>query len=223
MSIIRKAEAACSKCGAKNETTIYRSINTADNPELKQKVRDGSLFLWRCSSCGQTNLARYETLYHDPEKKVMIWLLPEGLEVSEAQMQSISLHAKAIGDYTLRRTDDAGSLMEKVLIFDAGLDDIVIEMCKFVTRMELISKAGDKDRAEKISRAAFHFYSLTGEDESAVLTLTYPDPDAGKITGVNIGWNVYEDCMGILSRNPGIRPGDGFQKIDAAWLESRIR
>ena len=50
MSIIRKADAACSKCGTKNEITIYRSINTAENPELKEKVRDGSLFLWKCSS-----------------------------------------------------------------------------------------------------------------------------------------------------------------------------
>ena len=38
--------------------------------------------------------------------------------------------------------------------------------------------------------------------------------------GVNIGWNVYQDCSGILQRNPQIRPADGFEKIDAAWLAS---
>ena len=38
--------------------------------------------------------------------------------------------------------------------------------------------------------------------------------------GVNIGWNVYQDCAGILQRNPQIRPADGFEKIDAAWLAS---
>ena len=62
MSIIRNAEASCTKCGAKDNITIYRSINVSENPELKDKVKDGSLFLWKCPSCGQVNLAKYETL-----------------------------------------------------------------------------------------------------------------------------------------------------------------
>ena len=180
MSIKSESIATCSRCGNRTGLTIYKSINTSDDPSIKEKVKDGSLFLWKCPSCGQANLAKYDTLYHDPEKKLMVWLLTDE-NIQETQMHSILLHTKAIGNYTLRRVTDTGSLMEKVLIFDAGLDDIVIEMCKFVTRMELISKAGDKDRAEKISRAAFHFYSLTGEDESAVLTLTYPDNKNKKI------------------------------------------
>ena len=38
--------------------------------------------------------------------------------------------------------------------------------------------------------------------------------------GVNIGWNVYQDCAGILERKPQIKPADGFSRIDAAWLAS---
>ena len=221
MSIIRNAEAACSKCGHKNGITVYRSINVSENPELKDKVRDGSLFLWKCSSCGQTNLSRYETLYHDPEKKLMIWLLPEGVEISETQMNSISLHAKAIGGYTLRLVKDAGSLMEKVLIFDSGLDDAVIELCKYVTRMEMISKAPDRSGALGISDAVFHFYSMQGSDTDRTITLMYPSE--GKMCGVNIGWNVYEDCSGIMQRNPHMKPGEGFEQIDSAWVDSHIR
>lgn len=221
MSIIRKAESACTKCGQKSEITIYISINTAENPELEQKVMDGSLFLWKCPSCGQTNLVKYETLYHDPAGKVMIWLLPEGLEMSEAQMNSITLHAKAIGNYTLRKVSDTGSLMEKVLIFKAGLDDAVVEMCKYVTKMEIVSGTPDKEKAARIAGAAFRFYSLQGEDGDRSLTLMYPDD--GRMTGVNIGYNVYEDCAGIIQRNPKIKPGEGFVQIDSAWLESHIR
>ena len=46
MSIISQALAPCSKCGQQQTVTVYRSINIAENPELKDKVRDGSLFLW---------------------------------------------------------------------------------------------------------------------------------------------------------------------------------
>ena len=46
MSIINEALAPCSKCGQQHKIIVYRSINIADNPELKAKVKDGSLFLW---------------------------------------------------------------------------------------------------------------------------------------------------------------------------------
>ena len=68
MSIINDGRAVCTKCGQSNIIKVYKSINTADSPELRDKVKDGSLFLWECPHCGQVNLARYDTLYHDPER-----------------------------------------------------------------------------------------------------------------------------------------------------------
>jgi hypothetical protein len=38
--------------------------------------------------------------------------------------------------------------------------------------------------------------------------------------GVNVGWNVYQDCSGILERNPQVKPEDGFARVDADWLSS---
>ena len=219
MSIISQALAPCSKCGQQQTVTVYRSINIADNPELKDKVRDGSLFLWECPHCGQVNLARYETLYHDPSVKLMVWLIPEG-EISETQMQAITMHTKAMGGYTLRRVNDMGSLMEKVLVSDAGLDDVVLEMCKYVTKMEMIQKSVPAEQKEEFLAADFHFYRSEGEGDARILTFMYALD--GQMLGVNIGWNVYQDCAGILERNPQIRPEDGFAKIDAAWLASKM-
>ena len=219
MSIISQALAPCSKCGQQQTVTVYRSINIADNPELKDKVRDGSLFLWECPHCGQVNLARYETLYHDPSVKLMVWLIPEG-EISETQMQAITMHTKAMGGYTLRRVNDMGSLMEKVLVSDAGLDDVVLEMCKYVTKMEMIQKSVPAEQKEEFLAADFHFYRSEGEGDARILTFMYALD--GQMLGVNIGWNVYQDCAGILERNPQVRPEDGFAKVDAAWLSSKL-
>lgn len=218
MSIINETSAPCSKCGQIHKVTVYRSINVSENPELKDKVKDGSLFLWECPHCGQVNLARYETLYHDPAGKIMIWLLPEG-NLPESQMKSITMHTKAMGGYTLRRVNDTGSLMEKVLIHDAGLDDAVIEMCKYVTRLEIAAKMPDQDK--DIMSSVFHFYRMEGEGDSRLITLSYPYK--GQMMGVNIGWNVYQDCCGILERNPQARPGDGFIRVDSSWTDSIIR
>ncbi|MGM9736262.1 MAG: CpXC domain-containing protein [Candidatus Cryptobacteroides sp.] len=219
MSIIKEASAPCSKCGEKQTVRIYRSINTAENPELKEKVRNGSLFLWECPHCGQMNLARYETLYHDPESKLMVWLLPEG-DLSETQMQSITMHTKAMGGYTLRRVTDMGSLMEKVLIREAGLDDVAIEMCKYVTKMEMMSKITGKESQESLIGSKFHFYRCEGEGDDRTITLMFPKD--GAMAGVNIGWNVYQDCEGILSRNPQMAPDEGFAMVDSNWLASKM-
>ena len=217
MSIITEALAPCSKCGQQHKVTVYRSINTSENPELKDKVKDGSLFLWECPHCGQVNLAKYETLYHDPAARLMVWLIPAG-EISETQMQAITMHKKAMGGYTLRRVNDMGSLMEKVLIADAGLDDVVLEMCKYVTKLEMIQKSVSAEQKDEFMAATFHFYKAEGQEGEQLITFMYGLD--GQMLGVNIGWNVYQDCKGILERNPQIKPADGFAKIDADWLNS---
>ena len=219
MSIINEALAPCSKCGQQHKITVFRSINISENPELKDKVRDGSLFLWECPHCGQVNLAKYETLYHDPAARLMVWLVPSG-EISESQMKAITMHTKAMGGYTLRCVNDMGSLMEKVLIHDAGLDDVVIELCKFVTKSEMIQTSVGAEQKDEFMASVFHFYKADGEDENRLITFMYGM--GGQMQGVNIGWNVYQDCSGILSRNPQIKPAEGFAKVDAEWLSSVI-
>ena len=217
MSIINEALAPCSKCGQQHKVIVYRSINISENPEFKPKVKDGSLFLWECPHCGQVNLAKYETLYHDPAARLMVWLIPAG-EISESQMQAITMHTKAMGGYTLRRVNDMGSLMEKVLISDAGLDDVVLEMCKYVTKLEMVQKSVAAEQKEEFLASNFHFYRCEGEGDERILTFMYALD--GQMLGVNIGWNVYQDCAGILERNPQVRPEEGFAKVDAGWLSS---
>lgn len=218
MSITGEALAPCSRCGKKSKIEVYKSINTADDPELKDRVRNGSLFIWECPECHQANLAKYECLYHDPEKKIMVWLMPSG-DLSETQMQAVSNHARAMGDYKLRLVGDVGELMEKVLIFDAGLDDMAVEICKYVTKMELMSKknAGEASLAD----IPFHFHRI--EENEGVKYLVFIYPSDGRMMSINIGYNVYEDSSGILQRNPDIIPGGTFLKIDRDWLASVIK
>ena len=219
MSIIAEALAPCCKCGEKSRITVYKSINIFENPELKEKLRNGSLFIWECPHCHQANLAKYETLYHDPEKKVMIWLMPSG-ELSETQMQAIANHTRAMGDYRLRMVGDVGALMEKILVFDGNLDDMAVEMCKYVTKMEMMSK--NRSMADSIAAAPFHFHRTEDRDGSKVLVFIYPSGD--QMMRLDVGFNVYEDSLGIISRNPDIIPSsDTFMKIDQDWVMSLMK
>ena len=198
--------AVCSHCGAQHEVSAYPSINTAQEPDLKARVLDGSLFVWECPSCGARNLLRYETLYHDPAEKLMIWL-SDGSADTEARMQA-AVTGNDFEGYTGRIVDTPGALIEKVKIFDAGLDDIALEMAKFITRQEL---GKDVDLL---------FFNLEGADNE--ITLTYPE--AGQMQLVRIGFNVYEDCAGILLRNPDIKKSaTGLCRVDRGFVEAFLR
>ncbi|MGM9739983.1 MAG: CpXC domain-containing protein [Candidatus Cryptobacteroides sp.] len=224
-----KSSVKCSSCGNENIIDIYQTINVRENPELKEKVKDGSAFLWQCPHCGQLNLAVFQTLYHDPDERLMILLLPDGSipdadrEIIEKKMAVIAEQLVSEGadmeGYVLRIVPDVGSLIEKVNIHDAGLDDVVMEMCKYITKMELSGKESDKERISAIMESQFKFYKMNGPDND--ITLSYPLE--GQLQGVVIGFNVYEDCRGIVQRNPSVRPGKGFARVDAKWLATRIR
>jgi len=202
-------EAVCRNCGYKRSIEEIHGINVAENPELKARVRDGSLFVWECPCCGQRNLARFQTLYHDPARKLMIWLLPDGAEPPAAVAEAV----KALEGYTLRQVSEPGALVEKVNIFEAGLDDAVMELCKYVTAMEMAQKNPEAADAQ------FRFVRLEGADNDLVLAF----PMGGSMQAVNIGFNVYEDARAILARNPGAAPAEGFALVDREWVNNFFR
>ena len=197
-----QANCTCSACGASYQMEIHPSINVSKEPSLKAGVLDGSLFMWECPHCGQKNLARYTTLYHDPSQKLLI-LLSDGNAKAEEALAKAFAQSQEMDGYTARFVDDVGTLMEKVKIFDAGLDDRAMEMCKYVTCMEMGKSLN------------FKFFRLDGADGD--ITLTYPGN--GQMEMVNIGFNVYSDCERILARNPSITEGStGFVRIDNRWI-----
>jgi len=200
---------SCSHCHRPTEVEPVQRINTALDPELKARVRDGSLFVWECPYCGARNLLKYQTLYHDPEARLMVWLLPEGQKPPKEVEEAV----KELEGYTLRRVREVGDLVEKVNIHDAGLDDVAMELCKWVTCRELSAKNPE------MLNAKLRFLRMEGPDNEIVLAF----PLNGQMQVVNIGFNVYEDARGILGRNPSLRPPEGFAQVDSYWLNQFFR
>ena len=193
----------CPNCGKAFEVEAVAAINTERDPELKERLLSGELFIRECPHCGAHTLAKFPLLYHDPAEKLMIWL-SDGSADTEARMQA-AVTGNDFEGYTGRIVDTPGALIEKVKIFDAGLDDISLEMAKFVTRQEL-----GKD-------ADLLFFGLDGADNE--ITLTYPE--AGQMQMVRIGSNVYEDCAGILLRNPDIKKAaTGLSRVGRSFVEN---
>ena len=196
-----KAGFICKRCGGRGQYEPVPAVNCSTSPELKEKLLSGELFIRECPHCGARNLVSFPLLYHDPQEHLMIWL-SDGQAATEQRMRE-AVEAEDFAPYTGRIVDTPGQLIEKIKIFDAGLDDRALEIAKFVTRQEL---AKDVDLL---------FFGIDGADHE--ITLTYPAD--GDMQLVRIGFSVYEDSAAILQRNPDIKnSATGLARVDRGWI-----
>lgn len=186
----------CPTCGTAFDVQRHDLVNVKENPELKASVLNGEIFLQECPRCGRRHLVGGPLVYLDPDEGVLIMLSDKPLSMADT------------GGYTARLVSRAGDLIEKVKIFDAGLDDRAIEMCKYVTKQE----AGKPMELK--------FLRLDGADNELVFTY----PASGQMELLGVGFNVYEDCRGIIGRNPHVAErAQGLAVIDEAWVASLLR
>ena len=187
----------CPTCGTAFDVQRHDLVNVKENPELKASVLNGDIFLQECPRCGRRHLIGGPLVYLDPDEGVLVMLSDKPLTLADT------------GGYTARLVSRAGDLVEKVKIFDAGLDDRAIEMCKYVTKQEAGKPGMD-----------LKFLRLDGADNELVFTY----PAAGQMELLAVGFNVYEDCRGIIARNPHVAErARGLAVIDEAWVASLLR
>lgn len=171
-----KQTVTCSRCGADNSLESRLIINVGKNRDLKEKVLDGSLFMWECPSCGAKNLNNNPVIYIDPGEHLIIVVSDNNLCFEMPQDGEYA-------NFSSRLVHSVGELLELVKIFDAGLDDEVINLCKQVTAMEM-----------KKDNLNLKFFKLEGADNEIIFTF----PEDGEMKIIAIGFNVYEDCKAII-------------------------
>ncbi len=186
----------CPTCGAAFDVQRHDLINVKEEPELKASVMGGEIFLQECPRCGRRHLVGGPLVYLDPDENLLLMLTDKPMTMADT------------GGYTARRVSRAGDLIEKIKIFDAGLDDKAVELCKYITRQELGKEV------------ELRFLRLEGADNDLVFTY----PEKGEMMMLGVGFNVYEDSRGILARNPRVEEhAKGLAVIDEAWISSLLR
>ena len=141
MSKRNSVKITCPKCKKESDFQIWESINIQLDPEMKEQVLNGEAFLFKCPDCGEEAYVNYSVLYHDMEKRIMIYLLPDVEEEIKAAAQFMSgmdennlgLDLSAITEgYSNRIVTSLRELQEKIYISDAGYDDRIIEIMKML-------------------------------------------------------------------------------------------
>ena len=133
--VVQSVDATCGKCETVFKQTVYPSVNVTFDPSLKQRVLSADIFRVTCPSCGHVAHAQYDCVYHDMQRALMISVTgPEGLEVKKEAMAKGMASVPHLDLYCLRIVHSVHDLFEKIFIFDAELNDGIVELLRSCSR-----------------------------------------------------------------------------------------
>ena len=126
MSKIIEAKFVCENCMKEFAGQSYLSINAQINPELKEKVMDGSVFEIVCPHCGHRMIDIHPLVYNDMEKQAMIRVdTVEGLILAEREHQRFVADFPEIGNsYAFYGATTVTDFINKVVFVENGIDPI---------------------------------------------------------------------------------------------------
>lgn len=108
---------------------MWTGISANSEPLLRKEILEETLFDWRCPHCGYEAELLYPCLYHDKARGFMVYMAPNS---GEAPLQELEVNSRfpQLGGVQKRIVTTPTQLKEKLLIFEAGLDDAAVEIVK---------------------------------------------------------------------------------------------
>ncbi|HJJ51273.1 MAG TPA: CpXC domain-containing protein, partial [Methanocorpusculum sp.] len=69
----------CPECEHEQTITICPAVNVTTDPEMREKVLSGDLFMFTCDQCGFSGYAGYPFVYEDKETNggFLIYIEPD--------------------------------------------------------------------------------------------------------------------------------------------------
>ena len=214
MSQRREVSLTCPQCGKEHPFIIWNSINTTLDPEMKEAVKDRSAFQFVCPDCGAKTYVDYDLLYHQMENRIMIHYARLDESAAEVyQMLTKDDPEDMVQDmlrnhYLIRIVRSQNQLREKIAIFDAGLDDRIIEIYKIF----ILHTVQEKDPDCKDIEMLYYKDPTEGKDFIQIIA---KDKTYGIVELKKSAYDEYRD------RLPDIRK-DG-PDIDRSWALEKMK
>lgn len=186
----------CPQCGVSQKFLLTTGINARENPELKQRALEETIFDWRCQRCNYFAAMAYPFLYMDPDARYVVCVTPGGSGQPAEPTETVK-------DFVKRRVKNLAELKEKTLIFDNGLDDVAVE----VVKNALCTIIKNKYEAKRVHA---YFSRIQENDmEFAVFVPGQPEP-----VYHSTRMEVYQQSQEVLRALNFVDP-PGFATIDA--------
>lgn len=179
------------------------------NPDLKEKLFAETINNLKCKSCEYVSRIDIPLYYNDNKKKFFIYLVPEfPIDKKEEKNLQDNLKAETLNildeGYNNRKrlVFEYYNLLEKILIFDADLDDRVIEGCKILARTQLKLMEG-RAAFSGIEKDELTFNFFEKEEKQAKRSFSIPKA-------------MYDEVATVIG-DKDKDPADDFKIIDVKY------
>ena len=218
-----KGDYVCSSCGEKKTVNLLPYVNFTDNPEYYALVKDLSIFKVKCDKCGKEEVIKFDSLFVDDAHKYFLYFLSDPSAYSKFRYQityfietSLNRDGKFdLGDYKTRVVFDLNDLVEKMAIFEVGLDDISVELIKFMMyKKKVLDQAVyDKLYFDGMNKMNLEFAAFSSKSSTV-------KPEKYVIDG-NFYNKVVDDVKKISDSLKDSK--EPFRLIDSSWIETHVK
>ncbi len=155
MSQTRKYQIRCPHCGEEQTAELYDAINIREAPDLKLRLLRNEVNHVVCPGCAYAFRVDKPLLYSDPARQLLIYLIPlqgrnqaEGRrEFTESLERLNQILPEGVTAPEVHLVFTRTELVERIFLFDAGLNERLIEYIKYLIYSKNPAKL---DPAQKI-------------------------------------------------------------------------
>ncbi len=156
MSTLSLITTGCASCGASVQGEIAIMVNADRRPDLRRAVIEGTFNRLVCGACGhRASVVRTVGLFDWGRKQYLVcyprWAEVHWRDLSRATDESLHRNLAVAAPRGFARTAEVfrtrvvfgyDSLREKLLAWDAGLDDVAVEQAKMTLLQNRPDRAG---------------------------------------------------------------------------------
>ncbi|ADC90363.1 CpXC domain-containing protein [Mageeibacillus indolicus] len=157
MTKFRQELRQCPYCLNEEKTTVWELIDPNEDPDLRELLLRKELQVFTCSNCGRTFRMVEPLTYIDRKLGFAAYFSPNLQSLfkqgylrdfnilPDEMLSDVPLHLRQNeAGWRLRLCPDMNSLLEKIHIFTAGLDDRLMEVVKLALAARLLSDEGKR-------------------------------------------------------------------------------
>ncbi len=201
MSLTTSVRVRC-QCGTFVDGTIFRSLNVADHPEAREAVLERRLHALVCEACGQLHTVEPAFAYVDMDRRQLFGVFPEASRLDPRPWLELTVQswetAGRPDDVLVRAVFGIEELREKIVLHEAGLDDLALEVMKG----DLLAHGGFRELGvatlflDKVVDQGLIFVPFSGPEQR----LDRPEP-------VSVKRSLYDTYHRLGRRLLEVRPG----------------